>query len=109
ARGLRPRGRRAVGPLQPPAGRPRRLRRLLPATRRLELPRGVAEDEDALAVARDPGDVDLGTADHEVEVDLALVDPLAVLLADALLVRGPEGDVAGGVLVEQRVVEDGLQ
>ena len=49
-------------------------------------------------------------ADHEVDMDPALVDArqLAGVLDDHL-VGLPDRDVAGGVLVDQRVVEHGLE
>ena len=48
-------------------------------------------------------------ADHEVDVDLAVVDARDVLVADGEREAAAERDVAGGVLVEQRVVEDGAE
>ena len=48
----------------------------------------------------------LGAADHEVDVDLAGVDPLGLGRVGPLGVAGAERDVARGVLVEQGVVED---
>ena len=63
-----------------------------------------------IAVAGDPVDVDLVRADHEVHVDRALVDALAVgLVLDREGVGVAERDVAGGVLVDERVVEDRLE
>ena len=60
-----------------------------------------------LAVVRDPVDLDLAAPDHEVDVHDALVDPRLLRgIVDRVVVGAAERDVAGGVLVEQRVVED---
>src|SRR5262245_37717329 len=72
----------------------------------LDLPGAAAQHRDALAAAGDPGDVDVVPADHEVHVGLAAVDAVPVLVADGVQVRGAEREMAGGVLVQQRVVED---
>ena len=53
--------------------------------------------------------VHAGAADHEVEVDLAAVDPPVVGLVDRRLVRIADRDVARCVLVDERVVEQGLE
>ena len=53
-----------------------------------------------------PLTLELLGADHEVDVDLGLVDAVASLLADHEREALAERDVAGRVLVEQRVVED---
>ena len=52
------------------------------------------------------GDGDVVAADHEVDVDRARVDAVAVLVADRDRVGVAEREVARGVLVEQRVEED---
>src|SRR5215203_2850260 len=74
----------------------------------LDLPGAAVQQGNAIAVPRDARDLQLVGADHEVDVDLALVD---VGLARAGQEREalPERDVARGVLVEQRVVEDGAE
>src|SRR5215208_3441039 len=72
----------------------------------LDLPLAPYEHRDALAGGRDAGDRHVGRADHEVDVDLALVRALA-LVRDQEREALAEREVAGGVLVEQRVVEDG--
>src|SRR5207237_9828939 len=48
---------------------------------------------------------DLVAPDHEVDVDRALVDPVAILVTDGRRVGAAERDVAGRVLVEERVEE----
>ena len=55
---------------------------------------------------RDAADVYVVAADHEVDVDRALVDPVAVGVADMGGIRVAECEMAGGVLVEQCVEED---
>ena len=68
------------------------------------------EHRDALAGFGDAVDVELRAADHEVDVDLALVDALPLGLVGHLIREAvAERDVAGGVLVEERVEEDRLQ
>src|ERR1700722_15523599 len=76
-------------------------------------PLALAEHRRASAVRIEAVDVDLVRADHPVDMDHALVAaPLRDLLGrelravdEALRVALPERDVAGGVLVEQRVEE----
>jgi hypothetical protein len=59
---------------------------------------------------RDPVDVELRRADHEVDVDAAGVEALLVVVAgDAELVGVAERDVARRVLVEERVEEDRVE
>src|SRR5829696_186161 len=72
----------------------------------LQLPRAL-EHRDPFAVGGDAGYGEVGRAAHEVDVDLALVGLRRVLEQE----REPlaDGDVAGRVLVEQRVVEDGAE
>src|SRR3712207_1899204 len=73
---------------------------------RSDLPAPVDEDGHPLALARHAGDPHVGRADHEVDVDPADVRALLVgLVVDRELVGRAERDVAGGVLVEQRVEE----
>ena len=79
------------------------------ASHRSDLPRPVAEHGHALPAARDPGHGHVVAPDHEVDVDQALVDPVEILLADRDRVGVAEREVAGGVLVEERVLEDGLE
>src|SRR3954471_23381603 len=76
---------------------------------RSDLPGAGAQHRDAPAVSGDPNHVDVVAADHEIDVGPAAVDAVAVLVADAVQVRGAEGEMAGGVLVQQRVVEDRAQ
>jgi hypothetical protein len=73
------------------------------------VPGAVDEQRHLVAVGVDPEGLDAGPADHEVDVDRAVVDAVVVLLARGERVRLPDGDVAGGVLVEQRVEEDGVE
>jgi hypothetical protein len=64
------------------------------------------EDRHRRPVPRDPVDLDLRASDHEVDVDAGDVD--AFVAANGSLDRRgrpPVGDVAGGVLVEQRLQE----
>src|SRR5919204_818648 len=75
----------------------------------LDLPAAVAEHWHAVALAGDPRHRDVVAADHEVDVDLAAVDAVAILVADRGCVGVAERDVAGGVLVEERVREDGVE
>ena len=42
-------------------------------------------------------------------MDLAAVQPFAIRVADREIERSAERDVARGVLVQERVVEDGVQ
>ena len=70
-----------------------------------QLPDVVAEDRHRLAVAGEPVDLELRAADHEVGVHVGDVDAFAGLAGDCLDDREAVGDVAGGVLVEQRVEE----
>src|SRR6185437_7822315 len=74
-----------------------------------DLPDALAQHRHAVAGGGDAGDVDLGGADHEVDVHLAAVDPFAVALLYGPVEALAEGDVAGRVLVEQRVVEDRVE
>ena len=70
----------------------------------------MTQQGDVVAVARDAVDVERGTADHEVDVDLAPVDPLVLgRILDRLHVTGAERDMARRVLVEQRVEEHRLE
>ena len=76
-------------------------------------PLALAHHRHAAAVGVDAVDVDLARADHPVDVDQALVAALRRDLLrrqlgavdEAFRVALAERDVAGGVLVEQRVVE----
>ena len=64
-----------------------------------------------------PLTVHLGTADHDVLVDGRFVDParrqgglaLGQALGERVVDGGAPGDVAGGVLVEQRLLEDDVE
>ena len=57
----------------------------------------------------EPGDLELVRADHEVDVEAADVEAVALLLGGRERIRGAERDVARGVLVEQGVVEHGAE
>src|SRR5579862_7850425 len=80
-----------------------------PARNGSDLPVAAAQDGHALAVRGDPVHVDLGRADHEVDVLPAPVDTVEVLLVDEKLEARAEGKMARRVLVEERVVEDGAE
>src|SRR3979411_777929 len=87
--------------------RPRAARRRGPGS---DLPSAAAQQWNALATGANSRHRDVIAADHEVDGDLALVDPLLIRLAfDGEAEALAQRDVAGGVLVEQRVVEDGLE
>ena len=76
----------------------------------LDLPGAAAEHRNQVAVAGDAVDVELVRADHEVDVDVALVRPNPVgLVPERERVRVSERDVAGCVLVDQGLVEDGAE
>src|SRR5215204_4441070 len=74
----------------------------------------VADDRHLRAVRRQPGDIHFRPADHEIGVDERVADPLGPPLVRILWLFAFErevepravGDVAGGVLVEEDVVED---
>src|SRR4051794_41797689 len=68
---------------------------------RSELPGAPAQHRDLLARVGDAGHRDVVAADHEVHVDLGLVEPLRVVAVDREAVGLAERDMAGGVLVEQ--------
>src|SRR5947209_289316 len=78
-----------------------------------QLPLVGAKQRHRLAVAADAVHLDRGAADHEVGMDAGTVDPVLPLLVGAELerpldaVRKPlaVGDVAGRVLVVERVEE----
>src|SRR6266480_539864 len=71
----------------------------------LDLPSAAAEHGHLAAVGGQTRHLHVVAADHEVDVDCALVDLRHVLGADGELVGVPERDVARGILVEQGVVE----
>src|SRR5262249_2654740 len=75
-------------------------------TEPLKLPVAVAEHRHAPAGARQTSYVELRRADHEIDVDAAVVDARQVALVDGEREAVAERDVARGVLVEQGVVED---
>ena len=87
----------------------RRRRRTVLRARLLDLPVAAAEDGHALAGGGDAVDLELRRADHEVDVRAARVHARSVRLFDEEREAVAERDVAGGVLVEQRVVEDGAE
>ncbi len=75
-----------------------------------DLPGAPRSNGTALAAGGDARDRDVIAADHEVDVDLAAVHARARSASlDGELEALPEGDVAGGVLVEQGVEEDGVE
>ena len=92
-------------------GRERPARRL---ARLVQHPGVVAQDRGRGAVCREPVDLDLRAADHEVRVERRRVDTALdqLVLAEALGAvdregkAAPVGDVAARVLVEERVRED---
>src|SRR4051794_6237426 len=77
--------------------------------RRSDLPGAAAQDRDALAVRRHARDVEVVRSDHEVDVRAAPVDARRVGGVDEELEAVPERDVRGRVLVEERVVEHGVE
>src|SRR3990170_8115871 len=89
-------------------------RRLWPEVSALELPHLAAQDRDAVAIASDPVHLELRRPDHEVGVDLAVIEPACQTLLGRKSGRilesrrdsCPVGDVTGRVLVQQRVEED---
>src|SRR3954470_19351531 len=76
----------------------------------LDLPGALAQHGHGLAALGDAVDVELGAADHEVDVDLAPIDarPLELVL-DLVAEAVAERDVAGRILVEEGVEEDRSQ
>src|SRR6185503_6050268 len=78
----------------------------LGSTPRSDLPHPAGEQRDLVAAAGHAADGDLLRADHEVDVDLALVDPRQVgRVRDRVRIRVAERKVARRVLVEERVEE----
>src|SRR5450631_23101 len=73
----------------------------------LDLPDPVDEHRDLGALAGDAGDHDLWCPDHEIDVDARMVNVFAVGFVDRVRVGGADGNVAGRILVQERVVEDG--
>src|SRR5262249_54183522 len=71
-----------------------------------DLPLLVADERHLGTVRQDRIDLELRPPDHEVDVDVRDVHPLVRLSVERI--RDPEsvGDVAGRVLVEERVVEE---
>src|SRR6478752_4923118 len=90
----------------PGHGRTPPVRTAVSSASRLDLPVAAAEHRNSLPGCRDAVDFELGRADHEVDVRRARVHPLDVVTLDEERKAAAEGDVARGVLVEQRVVED---
>src|SRR5205823_4891786 len=76
---------------------------------RWQLPGEVSKYGYPLTLAGDAVDVELGRADHEVDVPGALVGALAVLVLDQEREAVAERDVGRRVLVQQGVVEDSLE
>src|SRR5215831_12273491 len=74
-----------------------------------DLPGAAAKDGHTLAVRGEAVDVELVRADHEVDVGRALVDAADLVFVDEEREAAAERDVARGVLVEQRLEEDGAQ
>src|SRR4051794_15859367 len=80
------------------------------ATGSLDRPAPVPKDGDLVPILADAVDLHFRRTDHEVGVDLRDVAALAVLVgADREGVVRAERHVRGGVLVEERVVEDGAE
>ena len=74
------------------------------------LPAAAGEHGDLVAVAGHAADLQLRRADHEVDVDVGHVELLAGRLVGREEGEGAaERDVRGGVLVDQGVVEDGVE
>src|ERR1700727_997012 len=72
----------------------------------LERPALVDQHRKLASVAGGRGDLDLGPADHKVGVDSARVDSgSGLLIVGQLREARAEREVAGGILVEQRVVK----
>src|SRR5690348_9744411 len=68
-----------------------------------ELPLLVADERDLGAVREQRIDLELGRADHEVDVDVADVRPWVLLAVERIREAHAVGDVTGRVLVEERV------
>ena len=84
--------------------------------RRSEREVAVHKDGHLAAVVRRAGDGEVARADHEVHMRDRIIQAagLQLVLAQAVAVleagiRFAEGDVAGGVLVEERVIKQDLQ
>src|SRR5256886_12491523 len=71
-----------------------------------ELPGFLADERDLGSVGEYRVHVELRSADHEVDVDLRGVHPLVRLSVERIRDAESVGDVTGGVLVEQRAVEE---
>src|SRR5436305_8629315 len=74
--------------------------------RELDPPEPVADQRYAPAACVDAGHLELRAADHDVEVRRRAVDRARGRLRPRAPEAAAEGDVRGGVLVEQRVVVD---
>jgi hypothetical protein len=72
---------------------------------RLELPGLVSQERDGGPVGEQRVDFELGSADHEVRVHGGVLHPFARRAVEHVGDARAVGDVAGGVLVEGRVVE----
>ena len=70
-----------------------------------ELPYVLTQDRHRFAVGGEAVDLQLGTANHEVGMDVRDVHVVARISVEGVRDAEAVGDVAGGVLVEQRVVE----
>jgi hypothetical protein len=75
----------------------------------LDLPDAAAEHRNLVPVRSDAVDLELWRPDHEVDMRPATVDTTAIVIADRVREAVAEGDVACRVLVEKRVVENGLE
>src|ERR1700694_5917247 len=70
----------------------------------------VAQDPPPRAAPLAAVDFNFGSADHEIRVNPRIVDLVAIgLILDAVPESSPVGDVAGCVLVEERVEEGQVQ
>src|SRR5438067_8739705 len=74
-----------------------------------ELPLLVADERELGSVGQHSVHCELRAADHEVDVDLRGVHSLVRLSVERIWDAESIGDVAGGVFVEQRAVEEGAR
>src|SRR5215471_17119866 len=71
-----------------------------------DLPGASADQGDSAPASVDGGCLELRAPDHDVEVRRRAVDATSRFLRAGAAETGTEGDVRGGVLVEERRVED---
>src|SRR5262249_60858533 len=97
-------------PAGPPARAPSTRGSGRSSTRRPDLPRPGHEQGELVAGAGHAADGNVIRADHEVDVDLALIDPRQIRrVGDRMRVGIAEREMARGVLVEQDVEEGPAQ